>query len=49
MANLIGSITRYKKLFCGNAIRNFADYFGTVEAAPSVSTEIGTATPTLIS
>ncbi len=49
MANLVGSITGYKKLYCGNAIGSFADYFGSVEAAPSVTIEIGTATPTPIS
>ena len=45
MANIVQSITGYRKEYCGKAIGSFADYFGTVEAAPSVTIEIGTANP----
>ncbi len=49
MAHLVASINGYKPKYCGNAIGSFADYFGAVEAVPSVTIEIGTATPTPIS
>lgn len=49
MANFVSSINGYRKEYCGNAIGSFADYFGTVEAAPSVTIEIGTRNPVPIS
>lgn len=49
MADLIHSINGYKRKYCGLAIGSFADYFGTVEMAPSVTIEIGTANPVPIS
>lgn len=49
MATLVCSINGYRAKYCGEAIGSFADYFGTVEAAPSVTIEIGTANPVPIS
>ena len=49
MANIVQAINGYRKEYCGNAIGSFADYFGTVENAPSVTIEIGTANPVPIS
>ena len=49
MASIVQSINGYRKEYCGSAIGSFADYFGTVEATPSVTIEIGTANPVPIS
>ena len=49
MATLVSSINGYRTAYCGNAIGSFADYFGFVEAVPSVTIEIGTANPVPIS
>ena len=49
MADVVHTINGYRKEYCGNAIGSFADYFGTVEMAPSVTIEIGTANPVPIS
>ena len=49
MACMVQSINGYRKEYCGSAIGSFADYFGTVEAAPSVTIEVGTANPVPIS
>ena len=45
MAAVIGSINGYRAKYCGVANGSFADYFYAVTDAPSVTIEIGTATP----
>ena len=49
MAALVSSMNGYKPKYCGASNGSFADYFGTVEAAPSVTIEIGNANPVPIS
>ena len=49
MANVVSSINGYRSEYCGAAIGSFADYFGYMEATPSVTIEIGTADPVPIS
>ncbi|MCR5416291.1 MAG: M14 family metallocarboxypeptidase [Pseudobutyrivibrio sp.] len=45
MATIVHAVNKYKMVYCGDAIGSFADYFGAVESAPSITIEIGTANP----
>ncbi len=49
LAAIVRSINGYKNVYCGSACGSFADYFGAVQSAPSVTIEIGTANPVPIS